>query len=157
MTTAHRTLGITGRIAVVALYGIAAFFVANRFGKNAPHPTPSIPTVSEPSQSEIAHLKIDLLASRPVTTWGIRIEGIALAPSATSALSWSGEFAGPLPVDSRLVLAIEPTPTDAETPLAVRLRIQGETAKFDRTFWSDSDLVEAIPLELFHTPNRDTP
>ncbi|MEZ5278343.1 MAG: hypothetical protein R3F07_18320 [Opitutaceae bacterium] len=157
MTTPRRALGFTGRIAVVALYGIVAFLVAGRFAENTTRPTPADPKVGEPSGMETSHLNIDVIASRPVTAWGMRLEGVPLAPRATSDLSWSGDYAGPLTGDSRLVLDIEPTPAVDPIPIAVRLRIRGENAQIDRTFWSDSDLVEAISLEQFCAPEGNNP
>lgn len=79
------------------------------------------------------NVRLDLTASRPVTTWKVAIDGQAVEGSATPT-TWSAEF----PATRRRAAIAISVQADAPGPTALRARLDSENAWLDRTTWGDA-------------------
>jgi len=147
MIGTRRHLGAAVRMSIILLYGAIAFLVAERLGRTDPFQFPTLPdpTANPPGRS--LRLKIDCSASRPVENWLIMVDGVPVDGAATTGHRWRGETdLAPRP-DQRLTMDATPSPSSADSPLAVRLQVSANGENWEQTFWAPDELVESVPLD----------
>lgn len=145
------------RLGLVATYAVVAFLLAHLVsGHRTGFPTET-PGRPEPSDSRNVTLQIDLQASRPVAAWRVSLDGISLAESSRSALTWFTEVSVVVREESRLLLDLTPTDLETDAPLAVRIELNSGPASLSQTLWSPGELVEAVSLEPICVRDAEAP
>lgn len=135
------------RLGLVVVYAATAFLLAQLVSGER-----STATIEETESTELpkgrsVELRIDLQASRSIAEWVITLDGIPLDASSCNNLSGSILASVEIREGSRLMLDLIPNELDSDAPLALRVELSTTTDTLSQTFWSASEMVEALSLD----------
>ena len=152
------TSSVPARLAAVALYAVVAVIAVRWVEARASHATERASQPEVSVQKETTEFQIHLTSTFEVEEWTVRLNGEPIEPLTTTANEWTATAIGTInqnPEHKRRAqtsigeLLIEATGADyfAETPEAIRVVIEVDGGKIERTIWGKGTISELVVIE----------